>query len=713
VEGAETPRERAAGVPNASPEFERFIHMGERLERGLERLKDIQWEIRENEARYRDLLDNQADVILRRDARGQLTFVNQAFCRTFGLERGSVLGRVFEPRVLAGEAATPLAPSSDQRHHRYVQHIETARGPRWFEWEEHAVVAGDTAIPEVQCSGRDVTERRHTEADLRQARKQAEAANRAKSRFLAAMSHEIRTPMNGILGMTSLLCDTDLSAEQRTYADAIERSAGTLLTLIDEILDFSKIEADKLQLNAAPLAIDECVQSVVELLALKAHEKGIELAWAVDPALSRPLLGDEVRVRQIVTNLLGNAIKFTDCGGVLVTVSASEPPRLGAEADDLGIAIAVEDTGTGIPPEALASLFAEFEQAEDAVRRRQGGTGLGLAISRRLARAMGGDIVVMSQPGVGSTFTASMRFKRAARAATAVEPAVALPSSRHVLLASDRAIERRAMRLALEGAHIPAEESGIAGAVAMVSAAAKAGEPFTSIVVEGGCGCQVAAELLSHARAAAPGGVRGVIVLDPAAKADFAQFRDAGFAAYFLRPVRPQSVLTWLDAGREREPVEVPGSPARAAQFIASPCVLLVEDNDINALLTRRMLEKAGCRVEHCINGREAVEAFRRVLAGADRPYDVVLMDAQMPVLDGLEATRAIKALYAQRDGGALLAPPIVAVTANAFEEDRRRCLAAGMDDYLAKPFGREALNRVLERWLSGEAARVAATRAA
>src|SRR5262245_44250715 len=600
---------------NLTGELGRFMAIGERLEGGVEALKDIQWEMRENEARYPDRLDNLADTILSPDADGRLTFVNQAFCRVFGIDRGAVLGRPFGPRVLAGDAATPLAPGGPLRQQRYAQEIETARGPRWFEWDEHAVPASTMAVPEVQCLGRDITDRRRAEAELTEARKQAEAANRAKSRFLAAMSHEIRTPMNGILGMTALLGDTELSPEQRSYAHAIERAARTLLTLIDEILDFSKIEADKLQLDCAPLAIDECVESVVELLAPNAHEKGIELAWAVDPALPRLLLGDEVRVRQIVTNLIGNAIKFTDRGGVLASVSALKPPRLGAEADDLGIAIAVEDTGMGIAPEALAALFAEFEQAEDAGRRRQGGTGLGLAISRRLARAMGGDILVTSQPGVGSTFTVSMRLKRAAWAAAAVEPALAPPSSQHVLLALDRAIERRALRLALEGAHILAAESAIAGAVAMVSAAAQAGAPFTSIVVEGRCGCQVAAGLLAHARAAAPG-VTGVIVLDRAAKADFAQFRDAGFAAYLLRPVRPQSVLTGLGAGQEREPAALPARPAPPVPWVAAPCVLLVEDNDINALLARRMLEKAGCRVEHCVNGREAVEAFRRVLAG-------------------------------------------------------------------------------------------------
>jgi len=684
-------------------EFDRFIRVGERLERGLEELKDIQWEIRENEARYRDLLDSQADVILRRDGDGRLTFVNQAFCRVFGLQRSAVLGSAFSPRVIAGEHPSALLPGGRQRQQRYVQEIETASGPRWFEWEAHTVSTAKSAVAEVQCVGRDITERRRTEAELREARKQAEAANRAKSRFLAAMSHEIRTPMNGIIGMTALLCDTELVPEQKTYARAIERSARTLLSLIDEILDFSKIEADKLQLNCAALALGECVQGVVELLAPKAYEKNIDIAWAIDPATPRTLMGDEVRLRQVVTNLVGNAIKFTDAGGVLVTVAPCQGGKAPIREDEVQIAITVEDSGIGIASEVLPALFSEFEQADAAVKRRQGGTGLGLAISRRLVRAMGGDISVGSSVGSGSTFTAAMRLKRGAEPAGEKAAAAAASAGRHVLLALDRPFERRALRLSLEGYGIPLEESPIAEAAQLVAAAAEAGEAFNTIVVDGRCGREAAARLLAAARAAGRDGVLGIIVLDTAAKADFGQFRDAGFDAYLVRPVRPQSLLTHM--GVQTSESDPPSAPEKTERRLklrigsGTPRVLLAEDNDINALLALRLLEKAGCDVKLCVNGRDAVEAVRRVLDGLDTAFDVVLMDAHMPVLDGLEATRLIKKLYAEHEGGPLKAPPIIAVTANAFDDDRRRCLAAGMDDYLAKPFDPAELHGLLEKW--------------
>jgi PAS domain S-box-containing protein len=697
----------AAGLP---AEFERFVRIGERLERGLEELKDIQWQIRENEARYRDLLDNQADVILRRDAQGRLSFVNRAFCGVFGLEREDVLGRPFAHRVLAGDAVLPLTAGGALRQQRYVQEIDTAAGPRWFEWEEHAVPASETSVAEVQCLGRDITEERRAEAELKEARKQAVAANRAKSRFLAAMSHEIRTPMNGILGMTQLLCETELAPEQQTYARAIDQSARTLLILIDEILDFSKIEADKLQLNCAGVAIEDCVQGVVELLAPKAYEKGIDIAWAVDPKLPRHLLGDEVRLRQIITNLVGNAIKFTDAGGVLITVAPAAHSGK-PSAGEVAVAITVEDTGIGIAAEALAALFGEFEQAEVAFERRQGGTGLGLAISRRLARAMAGDIQVTSRPGCGSTFVATVRLKPAEQPLAPRPARAGAASIPHVLLALDRPVERRALRLALEGAGVPLEEGSVFSAADLIEAAAGLGEPFTTLVVDGRCGVMTATSLLAAARqAAGQQAVHGIVVLNTAAKADFAEFRAAGFATYLVRPVRPRSLLTHLGAGsvQPSEPAGRTKATAEPSWLAGPPRILLVEDNDINALLARRMLEKVGCVASLCGNGREAVDAVRRVIAGSEQPYDLILMDVHMPVLDGLEATRSIKSLWGAVADGTATSPPIVALTANAFDDDRRRCLEAGMDDYLAKPFDREDLYRLLKRWCSSGRTRAA-----
>jgi PAS domain S-box-containing protein len=677
--------------------LERFVAIGERLERGLEELKDLQWQIRENEGRYRDLLDNQADVIVRRDADGRLTFANRSFCRVFGLERSAVLGQPFKPRVIAGDRVSPLAPGATVRERRTVQEIETVSGPRWFEWEELEVPAEAAAAPEVQSVGRDITDARRAQIELTGARRQAEAANRAKSRFLAAMSHEIRTPMNGILGMAGLLGETEITAEQQTYVRAIDRSARQLLSLIDEILDFSKIEADKLVLKSEPMVIADCVQGVVELLAPKAYEKGIDIAWAIDPDLPHSLRGDEVRLRQIITNLVGNAIKFTDAGGVLVTMQRHCEPGGVLTPNDVAIAIAVEDSGIGIETDAFPHMFHEFEQTDAAVRRRQGGTGLGLAISRRLAQAMGGDIRVASEPGRGSTFTAVLRLKKATETA---KQAAAPISDSHVLLAVDRPVERRALALTLEGAGVPVEVGPIAAAGDLVDAAHDAREPFTSVFVDGACGPQAAGKLLMRARAANAGRtVQGVVILDTAAKASYGEFGEAGFDVYLLRPVRPQTLLEGLRAGFSDPSAPVPAAmPAPLCSLRRGKplSVLLVEDNDVNALLARRLLEKAQCDVRLSRNGREAVEAFRGVVAGTQPPVDLVLMDLHMPIMDGLDATRAIRQLM---NVSALEVPPIVAVTANAFEEDRRVCLEAGMDDYMAKPFDRDQLLRMLDRW--------------
>ncbi|MGE3064844.1 MAG: ATP-binding protein [Hyphomicrobiaceae bacterium] len=695
-------------------EFSRFLSIGDRLQRGLEELKDIQWEIRENEARYRDLLDNQADVIIRRDERGNLTFVNRAFCRVFGLERQQALGKPFRVDVLEGDAVEPLTVGSTERQQRYTQLIKTAIGPRWFAWEEHTVVSAQGGVVETQSHGRDITEQKQAEQALQEAHNQAEGANRAKSRFLAAMSHEIRTPMNGILGMTDLLLDMPLSAEQTTYARAIDRSARTLLALIDEILDFSKIEAGKLSLSAAPFALEDCIQSVIELLAPKAAEKRIEIAWAVDPRLPRLFLGDEMRVRQIVINLVGNAIKFTDKGGVLVTVSAGPEERPHTRRDDtMRIAVSVKDTGIGIPLSALASLFGEFEQAGSTMHRRQGGTGLGLAISQRLAKAMAGDIRVVSEPGQGSTFTARLRLGVATDLGGSHDATPHGLADQHVLFVDNPPLQRRALQLVLEGKGIPSEDAGIGKAPALIRSAAREGLPFTAVVVGAGVDASAARSLLEAARAAAPqAGVSGLVVIDTGGRADFERLRPAGFESYLVRPVRPQAFLARL-AGPSAPGIQHPGygstAPAAAAPPQGSPHrVLLVEDNDINALLARRMLEREGCEPHLAVNGLCAVDAMRAFLDGASPGYDMILMDVHMPVLDGIEATRRIRLMF--QTAGRGKPPPIIALTANAFDEDRRRCLEAGMDDYLAKPFARDELRHLITRWCGPDESKRAAS---
>ena len=587
----------------AVPDAARITEIGDHLAHQLEQLQDSQWVLNENEARYRGLLDAQDDMILRRDGAGNLTFANRAFMEMFGVTPECVLDKPFRLRVREGDSTAPLSTIDNVRHQRVAQLVETAIGLRWIEWEEQLVPAADGSDFEVQSIGRDVTEQRQSQAQLSEARDQAEAANRAKSRFLAAMSHEIRTPMNGILGMASLLLETQQTPEQQTYAHAIDQSVRTQIALIDEILDFSKIEAGKIELNEVPFVLATCVQGAVELLAPDAHEKGLEMAWSVDPQLPRFVRGDEVRVRQILINLVSNAVKFTDIGRVSVTVTGAAAASA-QSPNDFRIKIAVEDTGIGLSQEDMTGLFTEFEQADAAIRRREGGTGLGLAISKQLARVMGGDIHVVSVPGKGSTFSVDLTLSQ-------VTPI--------------------------------------------------AGEEEHSMQ---------AASLMRLLRLRKP---------ERAARDHYAS-----------------------------ESYDV-GANSPVGRGAARRRVLLAEDNEINSLLVKKVLEKCGCDFVAVSNGAEAVAAVRAALEGRDLPFDLVLMDIFMPQVDGIEAARAIKAMYADRREEEGRAPPIVALTANAFAEDRKRYLEAGMDDYLAKPFDMASLQAVLGRWFAQNAGGAAA----
>jgi len=697
--------------PRETGEIDRFQALGDRLEKGIEKLKDLQWELSDNETRYRDLLDSQNDIITRTDTRGRLTFVNRAFCRTFAVEAGEILGTQFRMEVLQheGETQTPLEPG---RRQRFEQLVLTAEGSRWFAFEQHAITHDDGRVREIQLLGRDVTEQRRVQSALAEARDQAQAASRAKSRFLAAMSHEIRTPMNGILGMAHLLSETELSSEQRSYVNAVDLSAKNLLTIIDEILDLSKIEAGKLEIHPAPFPLDEGLQSVIELMGPRAREKGLDLAWRLDPDLPRTVVGDETRFRQILLNLVGNAIKFTDSGGVAVRVrhgtlkQPAGPDASGhAARHRLCLEIEVTDTGVGIAPGQIHNLFAEFEQADDAIRRKRSGTGLGLAISRRLAQAMGGDIEVESTLGRGSTFVARLVLTAQPSARPVLDRRPDRPMHR-VLLVSDRLQQRTLMRETLLSLGIPGEVATLDTARASLARAHLAGVSFDTVVVDVEHGPSAIGALIADARCVDGRSPRAILVVDHPGVARLDAFKSVGCDAYLVRPVRPTSLLTQLDLEID---ARGNGAQANASAPLTSSGpklpvsrgrrILIVEDNEINALLARRMSEKAGCVVHHASGGPAAIAWCEELLDATDR-VDLVLMDIHMPEMDGFEAARRIKRLFAARGR---VAPPIVALTANAFAEDRKRCLEAGLDDYLAKPFDKTELESLLEKWCAAE----------
>ena len=377
----------------------------ELLQARLETLRDENWELAEREERYRDLVKAQGDVIIRKDLKGRLSYVNDVFCDTFNRSRADVIGKQFLPDLPEGEQQQLLGSFSGLAlppyRVRFDQRIQTSRGPRWFAWEEFAIRDEDGRLKEIQTVGRDITERKQAEEKLGEALEQAKAASRAKSLFLATMSHEIRTPMNGIIGMTQLLLDSGLTAAQKSYAGAVKSSGEALLAIINDILDYSKIEAGKITLEEHHFDLPSAVESVAELLAPRAFERGLEIVSEIEPGIARRVMGDEPRIRQVLLNLAGNAIKFTSEGGVALRL------RLGNYKypdEKLHLIIEVEDTGIGMDAGTVETIFEDFAQADQSHSRRYEGTGLGLAITRRLVLVMGGRIEVESTPQKGSIF---------------------------------------------------------------------------------------------------------------------------------------------------------------------------------------------------------------------------------------------------------------------------------------------------------------------
>ena len=697
--------------------------------------------LRESEERFRTFMDNSPVVAFMKDEEGRFIYLNEPFKRVFQTGPDELVGKT-DFDLFPAEIARQLRENDAAvfAADRPVEMMETVPTP---DGAPHYWLAFKFPVKDI--SGRrflggvavDITERKRSEEALQHAKLAAEAANRAKSEFLANMSHEIRTPMNGIIGMTGLLLDTELSKEQHEYAGAVSRSAEALLALINDILDFSKIEAGKLPLEITDFDLRALVEEVAEFLAPQADEKNLELAYLLADNVPTFLRGDHGRVRQILTNLVNNAIKFTHHGETVIRVELHEETDTHAR-----IHFCVSDTGIGIPKDRQEAIFDSFTQVDGSTTRKYGGTGLGLTISKQLVEMMGGQICVDSEPGRGSTFCFTVPFEKQLPAAPATQrPATAQPpetaepdrdflAALRVLVVDDHATNRLILTKMLSafGCEVAAVESAKA-ALEQLRQAQAAGQPFALAIIDMQMP-EMDGEALGRAikSDAAIQSTALIMLTSIGRRGDFERLQEAGFAGYLIKPVRQSSLYDTLvdivhqgqvavnevpqkkplGAGRQQRNhfakangmAKRGGATGLDKTIAGKPIrILLAEDNAINQKVALRILENAGYRADAVGDGREAVEALVRIR------YDLVLMDVQMPEMDGFEATREIR----QRESRSQVrCIPIIAMTAHAMVGDRERCLEAGMDDYVSKPIRAEELIAVIERYTPSRAASTA-----
>jgi len=626
---------------------------------------------------------------------GRFTFLNPAWEEITGFSVAESLGHggvsfvYAEDKARAMETLIPFLKEARDSVRLEIRFVSRSKKLHWVDlW---ATVQRDEKGQPIGASGtlNDITARKEAETALIAAKDAAESATHAKSQFLATMSHEIRTPMNGVLGMAQLLMETDMDAEQRDYVRTLYQSGQSLLTIINDILDFSKIEAGKLTIEAIPFDLGMAVDEVCDLLLPQIQEKKIELVQRYAPDCPRLLYGDVGRIRQILLNFLGNAVKFTQSGHVLVEVTAES-----VIADEAVIRLSVKDTGIGIPREKQHQLFEQFTQADTSTTRRFGGTGLGLAICKALAELMGGHVGLESVDNRGSTFYAVLPLKRQSAYESRALPAEL--QGLHVLIVDDLELNRRILREGLSAYGMRmSEAASMAEAETLLRHAAASSDPVNIALLDyhlpDGTGETLASRItLDPAHKA----VRLILLSSGPVRGELDRLKTAGFAAVMAKPIRLNQLLDELlhvVSARPR-PSERGGENTAPgySQLPANMRVLLAEDNAVNQKVAARMLEKMGLRVDVANNGLEAVRMCLQFR------YDLVLMDCQMPEMDGYAATREIRRLQAL--SASPRGVPVIALTANTLEGDRDRCLEAGMNDFLGKPIRQQDLLAMLLR---------------
>jgi two-component system, sensor histidine kinase and response regulator len=641
------------------------------------------------------IVEQSSEAIWTKDLAGVITSWNSGAAAMFGYPPAEALGRALN--------VSESPPEEEQARMRRLVAGEKFSYDAKAMTRSRAAIDIQVAVAPLlddanQCVGsiavaRDVTQHKRSEEALRLAREAAESASQAKSSFLARMSHEIRTPMNGVLGMTELLLETGLTSTQRKYAETVQRSGQNLLGIINDLLDFSKIEAGKLELENVDMDLRRTIEDIVDLLAERAHVKGLDLACSIPADLVTQVKGDPLRLGQILTNLVGNAIKFTERGAVVIRVAGVEET-----AKNATMRFEVSDTGAGISPEAQSRIFEEFAQADGSTTRKHGGSGLGLAISKQLVEMMGGTIHVESALGTGSNFWFTVGFeKQAAQSQEDERPAaIGLLTGVRALIVESNAVNRGILRAQMgnwqmtnQVAETPRQ------AIDLLAQAAARSVPYDIAIIDVGMPDMDALELARTIRARADLEKLRLVMLTRR-HADVTNARDAGIDACLVKPVR-QTVLyeclVNVMAGHSQEAAATPAvlDPVNTAPAANRGNILLVEDNLINQQVAVGILQIQGYSVAVANNGREALEAHTR------GGFDLILMDCHMPEMDGFEATKEIRARERSSIGKRV---PIVALTANAMAQDREECLNAGMDDHLSKPFSMLTMREMLARWM-------------